>query len=197
MSQYRDDRAAARLRIEALEARLADREAELAKNDAALAARDAEILRLQREFELAFGLGPRRMRSVSAAWASRIVGATTGLALLAAGAGATMVHAPATGGALPIVVLTDAPESLIHADPLVSSGADWTEPSQVGAPPALARSPLTGGAIIKRQMEPRVWGGRPREDDLRLHQRICADDADDACRERARAELLRARGDEP
>ena len=59
MSQYRDDRGAARLRIEALEARLAEREADLTRCGSALAARDEEILRLQRELE------PRRGRAAS------------------------------------------------------------------------------------------------------------------------------------
>jgi hypothetical protein len=206
MSQYRDDRAAARLRIEALEARLAEREVELRRHGAALAARDDEIFRLQRELERSGGIGPRRMRSVDAAWASRIVGATTGLALLAAGAGATMVHAPATGGAVPIVVVTDAPdpvlalmapgrdapESTIHADPLVNGASDWTEPSQVAAPTA-PRAAIT----VERQVEPRVWGGRSREDDARLLRSMMSLCQDDACRERARALVERSHVERP
>ena len=96
MSQYRDDRCAARSRIEALEASLAERDAALAKLGAEVAERDEEILRLQRELELSGGLGPRHMRSVNAAWASRIVGAATGVAILAAGAGVILARSSAS-----------------------------------------------------------------------------------------------------
>jgi hypothetical protein len=96
MSQYRDDRTAAVRRIEVLESSLADRDAALDKLRASLTERDEEILRLQRELELSGGLGPRHMRSVNAAWASRIVGAATGVAILAAGAGVILARSSAS-----------------------------------------------------------------------------------------------------
>lgn len=129
MSQYRDDRRAARLRIESLEARLAEREAELARAEVELAERDEEIVRLQRGLSLAGGLGPRQMRSMDAAWASRIVGVATGLALAAAGAGVMLVRS-STAPAPTVVVL----ESPLHADPVAAGGYDWA--SAPSDPPA-------------------------------------------------------------
>jgi hypothetical protein len=38
-----------------------------------------------------------------------------------------------------------------------------------------------------------VWGGRASRDEAHLLKTICARDGDDACRERARAELERTR----
>jgi hypothetical protein len=108
MSQYRDDRDAACRRIEALEASLVDRDAEMEKLRAALAERDEEILRLQSELELAGGLGPRHMRSVSAAWASRIVGAATGVAILAAGAGVILARSSASSASAAAETAADA-----------------------------------------------------------------------------------------
>src|SRR5262245_7937401 len=51
MSQYRDDRDAARLRIEALEDQVKARDAELEAQGMTLAAREAEIARLRRELD--------------------------------------------------------------------------------------------------------------------------------------------------
>lgn len=198
MSQYRDDRDAAHRRVEALEARIADRDAELARRDAALVARDEEILRLQRELELAGGLGPRHMRSVSAAWASRIVGAATGLAIVAAGAGVILVRSSASASPQPAPVAVAVEQGPIHADPLVSGAVDWgsrsTAEATTEAVPGAAAGPA--GAQVQRQVEPRVWGGRAARDESRMRKAICAQQGDGACRERARAELERERGRE-
>lgn len=51
MAKYRDDLDAARLRMETLEAKLAERDAELSEREAALAARDAELAELKAEKE--------------------------------------------------------------------------------------------------------------------------------------------------
>jgi hypothetical protein len=201
MSQYRDDRGASRLRIEALEARLAEREAELDRRGAQLAARDEEILRLQRELELAGGLGPRHMRSVNAAWASRIVGAAAGLTLAAAGAGVILVRSSATVGPLPVVELAEGdPEApLLHADPLVSGAIDWSTPPEVEPPTPRDQLPAVSPQHIeiRRRVEPRVWGGRASKDEIRMLRALCAYQGDEACRDRARAELERARGMDP
>ena len=169
MSKYRDDRGAARLRIEALEARLAERETELRRCGVELAARDEEIVRLQRGLSLAGGLGPRHMRSVDAAWASRIVGAAVGLALVTAGAGVILVRSSASP-VPPTVVIVEAP---IHADPLVTGPVDWSgaaegagegESAEHHAVARVAAEPVK--VEIPRQSEPRVWGGRPSRDCL-------------------------------
>jgi hypothetical protein len=191
MSQYRDDRDAAHRRIEALEARLADRDAELSRHESALASRDEEIERLQRELSLAGGLGPRHMRSVSAAWASRIVGAATGLAIVAAGAGIVLVRSSASAGAHVTVTgergPAEAPTPPIHADPLVGGPVDWD----------VVPAGASGADQIRRRLEPRVWGGRASQDEIRMLQALCARDGDQACRDRARMALERARAGEP
>jgi hypothetical protein len=197
MSQYRDDRDAARRRIEALEARLADRDAELTRRGAALAERDEEIVRLQRELELAGGLGPRHMRSVSAAWASRIVGAATGLAIVAAGAGIILVRSSVSavppGETLDERAAAQAALAPIHADPLVGTPVDWAMDTPEATVPA-----ATGGvAEIRRRLEPRVWGGRASQDEIRMLNAICTGESDQACRERSRMALERARAGEP
>jgi hypothetical protein len=196
MSQYRDDRGAARLRIEALEARVAEREADLARCGSALAARDEEILRLQRELELAGGLGPRHMRSVSAAWASRTVGAASGLALLAAGAGVVLMRGGSAVAPPPAVVEEVAEVAPIHADPLVTGPVDWSAAPAEGPKATVARMAPPGEAPIVRRVEPRVWGGRASQDEHRMLKSLCFE-GDTACRERARDALERARDLDP
>jgi hypothetical protein len=195
MSQYRDDRDAARLRIEALEARLAEREDELARAGSALAARDDEILRLQRELELAGGGGPRRLRSVNAAWASRLVGAATGVAVFVLGAGVVLVR----GAAPPPVPVAAAPvpERPIHADPVDFHFADRPEeaPRPAVAPHEAAPSTVPAGEqAIVRQVAPRVWGGRAARDEARFRKSLCYDED---CREQAREALEQARESDP
>jgi hypothetical protein len=182
MSQYRDDLDAARRRIEALETRVAEGDAELARRATALVAREEEILRLQRELELAGGLGPRHMRSVSAAWASRIVGAATGLAVVVAGAGVVLVRSSAAAssqgtGETPEALAFEQPP--IHADPLVSHAVDWASQETVETPSAV---PVPANGEVPRQMDGRVWGGRPAADESRMRKGICAERGDPACR---------------
>lgn len=190
MSQYRDDRGAARLRIETLEARLAEQEAELCRSRQEIAVRDEEIVRLQRGITRPGGAGARELRAVDAAWASRVVAAAAGLALVAAGAGGILARSSASA-VPPTVVLVEAP---LHADPVVATGFDWSSAQGAAEEPAApAAGTLEGGggkAEVVRQVEPRVWGGRPKVDDVRLRRAIC--DAP-ACRERARDALERAR----
>lgn len=207
MSQYRDDLDAARRRIEALETRVAEGDAELARRAATLVAREEEILRLQRELELAGGLGPRHMRSVSAAWASRIVGVATGLAVVVAGAGVVLVRSSTAASAqatceMPEAVAFEQPP--IHADPLVSRAVDWASQETVETPSAAAVPVTLGGTAgppangeVPRQVDARVWGGRPAADESRMRKGICAERGDPACRERARVELSRQRDREP
>jgi hypothetical protein len=196
MSQYRDDLDAAHLRIEGLEARLADREAELARRSAALVARDEEIVRLQRGLELAGGLGPRHMRSVSAAWASRIVGAATGLAIVAAGAGVILVRGSASASPAPAVAPSGEPEATAPVDPPPASPGGWgTEAPEPAGETAQLAPPAE--MEIRRRLEARVWGGRASQDEIRMLKAICSHQGDRACRERARAALERARAGEP
>jgi hypothetical protein len=178
MSQYRDDRAAASLRIEALEASVAERDAELARRRAALAERDEEIFHLQRELELAGGAGPRRMRSVNAAWASRIVGAASGLAIMAAGAGVTMVRSPSV---TPAAVFVQAQAVPLDADPFVTGPVEWVVPFNDGAtsgpkPRAPSESseglaPIVAGAGDAQGRVPidfKVWGARDSREEVHL-----------------------------
>jgi hypothetical protein len=182
---YRDDRRAARLRIEALEARLAEREADLARAAAALAARDEEIERLQS----LGGASPRHLRSMDAAWATRLVGLSVSFTLAAAAAGMMLAR---SSPVVPPVVVVQAP---MYGDPLVAGAIDWEAP--IPAPPPASRPAASGGANqdraeVPRQMQPRVWGGRPAADDRRMRHEVCPD-GDAVCRERARVDLERAR----
>jgi hypothetical protein len=165
MSQYRDDREAAHLRIQNLEARLAEQEAVLARRDAALAERDDEIERLERVIGSARG-----RRSIDAAWASRVVGLAGCFAVLAAGAGVSVLcshpaERTAGGGAPPVQVwvIEDGPDpgpsTPLHADPapLTMPVHDLSEVDELAdpfAPPARRHEP----ALIPRHVEPRVWG---------------------------------------
>ncbi len=84
-----------------------------------------------------------------------------------------MAHADALPS--PVGWGTDAPEH-------VSEVASLTPPAEVE---------------IRRRLEARVWGGRASQDEIRMLKAICAHQGDRACRERARAELERARAGEP
>lgn len=80
MSHYRDDRSAAQLRIEALEAKLAERDAERDACIAALRARDAEIAELRRG-----RVQPRAWRGWAAPAAFVAFGIATSFAVVALG----------------------------------------------------------------------------------------------------------------
>jgi hypothetical protein len=179
---YRDDRRAARLRIEALEARLAEREAELARAAAALEARDEEIVRLQ----LLGGPGPRPQRSMDTLWAARLVAYSISFTALAVATGLALVRSSPAPGTPPVIVV----EAPVHGDPLVEGAVDWEAP--ITDAPRSAASADRGRPAVPRQWEPRVWGGRPAADDRRMRREICPD-GDEVCRERARADLERAR----
>lgn len=188
MSQYRDDRAAAQLRIEALEARLSEREAELSTQGAQLAARDEEIQRLERDLAHAGALGPRRMRSMNAAWASRIVGMASALGVATAATGgwlARSVPVPAPPAREFAALPVPEPE-VINADPFVDVPRDYAE----GADPTAQDAQETR---MRRELEQRVWGDRGSVDDARMLKAICRHQSDRACVERARGALDRAR----
>ncbi len=168
MSQYRDDHAAARHRIEALEASLAERDTELARRGEALAEREEEILRLEGELDRAGIARPRRPSAVhGGAMASRVVATST--AIVTAAMGLTAVRLSAQSAAAPPSVflapmaapLTLSPthpqaapeQAPIHADPVVQSPVDW-----------MARSPeatAQGAVESPNEAAPAAPGSRP------------------------------------
>jgi hypothetical protein len=223
MSQYRDDRAAARHRIQALEASVAERDAELAQREAALAQRDEHIGRLERELERAGGTAPRRPGSTGAARASRFVGAATSLAIVGAGMSLAAVRSKPTVTVAPTPMFLPPPVAPMHADPFVGS-VDWaaqptdapgaatapTEPPSAPARAGDAHDPKArsidfkvwdqGGAPaedgMRRTLEAKAWSGRATADDLRILKALCSHAGDRECRTRAQAALdaLVARG---
>lgn len=186
MSQYRDDRDAARHRIEALEAKLAEREAELTSKGAELARRDVEVSRLRRELELT-GSPLRHGRPLQTAWAARMVGASVSIAAIAMGLGVWAIRAPRT------VIVEVAPRGPapppppIFADPAEVAGDPRP---QVEEPPPSRPPPLAEDAL-RRQLEEKVWAGRGSRDEIRMLKAICSHQGDRACRDRAAA-LLRS-----
>ncbi len=65
------------------------------------------------------------------------------------------------------------------------------EPTVIsGGPPAAAAPELTQEQQTRKQLEPKVWGGRASIDDIRMLKAICAHMGDHACRNRA-ADLLK------
>jgi hypothetical protein len=130
---------------------------------------------------------------MNAAWAARVVGAAGTLAVVAAGVGVWVLRAAAPAS---VAAAAEArPPSPTHADPAgvggVSFAADFT---RLGT--ASRDAARKDKLAVPRQVAPRVWGGRSAEDEARMRHGICPDE-DDACRERARAELERSRADEP
>jgi len=185
MSQYRDEQSAARLRIENLEARVAEQEAEIAWRDALLASRDETIDRLRS--------GPRRMRGYSdqagaGARASRALGLSIVTMASSAAIVAHMMHPHVADHALagasgpgsephlwmlaPVAAedrsgsATDSleraePAGPLHADPAslrAVSFSDVRDPFAPVPPPPSTDGPM----VIRRQVEPRVWGPPPR-----------------------------------
>jgi hypothetical protein len=184
MSQYRDDRDAACHRIEALEAKLAEREAELSAKGAELSRREVEVSRLRRELDLT-GSPLRRGRPLQAAWAARMVAASVGVAAIAMGLGVWAIRAPRT------VIVEVAPHG--HAPPPAPIFAD---PAQVVAdprpeveeqPPSAPSSSTE--AALRRQLEEKVWAGHGSTEEIRMLKAICSHQGDRACRDRARALL--------
>ena len=108
MSGYRDDQEAARLRIEGLESRVAERDAEIAARDAELGAREQEIARLGRELRR---VGTARVSSRRRAPVTGIVVAGAMAAAIGLGAfGFLGVHHEAPARHVePVVTFTDLP----------------------------------------------------------------------------------------
>jgi ABC transport system ATP-binding/permease protein len=64
------------------------------------------------------------------------------------------------------------------------------EPTVVNAPPAGPAPELNSEAQMRKQLEPRVWGGRASVEDIRMLKAICGHMGDHACRSRA-SEMLK------
>ena len=143
MSQYRDDRDAARQRVEALEAKLAERDREIEDKGRVIAERDEEIARLRREVELTGAAG--RRKPAQARWAVRLVGLAVGVAGVAMALGVWVIRAP-RGNPAPAPALTLAdpakvarvPEPVIEppAPTLADPAKVARVPDPVAEPPA-------------------------------------------------------------
>jgi len=188
MSQYRNDRDAARQRIADLEVRLAEREAALSAQDVAVAERDAEIARLRHHLVLAGILG-HRLRPVHSALGTRMVvlavavaGAALGMGILALRAPRPVIVevVPAPNAAAPQPILADPADVTIGVAPVVDDGAG-----------AEAASP--DEREMRRQLEPKVYAGRGTVEEIRMLKAICAHQGDRACRDRAAALLPKAK----
>ncbi len=180
MSQYRDDRDAARHRIEALEAKLAEREAELASKGAVLAERTSEIARLRRELEVTGN--PVRRGPRHATWAMRMVGLSVGVAAIAMALGVWAIRAPRA-------VAEIAPQDVApRAEPILADPAPVAvrhEPTAEGEPSS--RLAPSDEDTLRRQLEAKVWAGRGSLDEIRMLKAICSHQGDRACRARAAA----------
>lgn len=199
MSQYRDDRDAARLRIEALEGALSEREAELAALQRKLSMHEAELVRLRREI-LAHG-GERRRALPRGA---RLAGLCLSLAVILGGLGVFVLRrsAPVSVSVQPAPAVVEAP---ILADPGTMLGqqeglAETAAPLETFTPRPDGRvwgETLHGLApakleAMRRTLEPRVFGGRAGVDEIKMLKAICAHQGDRPCRDRAAAALERA-----
>ena len=144
MSQYRDDRDAARQRVEALEAKLAERDREIEDKGRVIAERDEEIARLRREVELTGA--PGRRKPAQARWAVRLVGLAVGVAGVAMALGVWVIRAPRGNPAPTLanpVEVARVPEPVIEppaptlADPVKVARV----PEPVAEPPAPTLAP--------------------------------------------------------
>jgi hypothetical protein len=192
MSQYRDDRDAARLRIAELEAQLAEQEATLSAHDVAVTERDAEIARLRHRLVLSGILG-HRARPVHVAWASRLVVLACAVAGAALAVGVVALRAPR-----PVIVEVVQAPGAAPVDPILADPALLPPPAPVvveDAPAAADAPPSTSPdeAALRRQLEPRVFGGRASVDEIRMLKALCGHQGDRACRDRAAALLPRTR----
>ena len=211
MSQYRDDRDAARQRVEALEAKLAERDREIEDKGRVIAERDEEIARLRREVELTGAAG--RRKPAQARWAVRLVGLAVGVAGVAMALGVWVIRAP-RGNPAPAPALTLAdpakvarvPEPVIEppaptlADPVkVARVPDpVAEPPSPPSPSPSAPSPAGGPSdvdadTLRAQLEPKVWAGRASVDEIRMLKAICSHQGDRDCRDRAAKLIPKAR----
>jgi hypothetical protein len=202
MSQYRDHRDAARLRVEALESKLAERDAELAAQGTTLVERQAEITRLRSDLERAGTIpAPARTKPVSQTWAVRAVVAAASLGMVAA----VLVRrtAPTTVVVISPPMLADpaastpdpSPEPTPNLDPAERRQARGVEESPYDRAEDEARlrpqlEPKDNDELhIRRQLEPKVWGGAASENEIKMLKAICGHMGDEACRNRAAAML--------
>jgi uncharacterized coiled-coil protein SlyX len=191
MSQYRNDRDAARQRIADLETRLAEREAALSAQDVAVAERDAEIARLRHQLVLAGILG-HRLRPVHTAVGTRMVVLAVAVAGAALGMGILALRAPR-----PVIVeVVPAPNTpnAAAAQPILADPADVTTGvvpivDEGAASDAVARDERE----MRRELEPKVFAGRGTVEEIRMLKAICAAQGDRACRDRASALLPKAK----
>jgi hypothetical protein len=193
MSQYRDDHDAARRRVDALEAKLAERDAEVHARDEALVARDAEIAKLQRELDLSRALG-FRAQPLRAAWFTRVAIGALGLLFVTAAAALSVLWAtpPAPRAApAPAETVAAVPQLLADPGPMgVDRGPSPADPTQADAP---AMPEPSEEAVVRRRLEPRVWGGTATQDEIRMLGAICGHMGDRACHDRAKMLLLSPR----
>ncbi len=71
-----------------------------------------------------------------------------------------------------------------------SATAKAADATVVTAPPAGPAPELNSEAAMRKQLEPRVWGGRASVDDIKMLKAICGHMGDHACRNRA-SEMLK------
>jgi hypothetical protein len=205
MSQYRDDRDAARHRIEVLESKLAERDAELTARMATLSVREAEIGRLRRELDVTGALDGRG-RPLHIAWATRVTGMALGFAAIAGAVGVFVIRTPASARLSPAVSAPQATVAMVEpilADPTPMQ-VRHEVPAETAAPVETA-APRTDGRVwgdpvyaapteesLRRALEPKVWGGTATREEIKMLKAICSHLGDRACRERASAALQRS-----
>jgi Rieske Fe-S protein len=205
MSQYRDDRDAARHRIEALEAKLAERDAELSARAATLSVREAEIGRLRRELDIT-GAVDGRGRPLHTAWATRVTGMALGFAAIAGAVGVVALRAPASASGPPAASAQRAEaamEAPILADP-TPMRTQHDAPGDTAAPVETAAARPDGRVwgdpvyavpneeAMRRALEPKVWSGKASRDEIKMLKAICSHLGDRTCRDRAAAALQRS-----
>lgn len=185
MSREEHD-AAARRRIEALEADLARVDADLASGAASLAERDAEIARLRAVLARPGGPRPHDRSRLAFASASALGLAMIGAASLSI---VSMIHCAPP----PPVVQHQAaplPPPPLLADPAPPPPAPLDrapeeEPPTVPVPPSASSEEMA----LRRKLEPKVWSGRASVEEIRMLKAICSHMRDLPCRDRARRAL--------
>jgi hypothetical protein len=190
MSQYRDHQDAARYRIDALEAKLAEQQAQLEAHGAALSDREAEIAGLRRDL-MAAGMGrPALVARATAAWVSRMVAGAFTFCALSGGIGFLMMGRRAVAVeqayAAPALTLADPAPLPAYAEPPPAPPNPADRPTIVAGVPA--QGPPEEEAL-RRQLEPRVWSGKGSVGDIKMLKAICSHLGDHACRDRAAAML--------
>jgi hypothetical protein len=167
MSRYRDERDAARQRIEALEDKVAERDGEIAKLKSALRAR------------------PRRGPFGGAGIGIAIL-AVLGLTVVIGGVLALVViRRPAAAAPPPDPA---PPPTLADPAPLPPPAAQSEAEPSPGSRGPSAAGPDEGA--VRRSLEDKVWSGRGSLEDIRMLKAICSHQGDRVCRDRA-AEILK------